>query len=162
MLQMKKNGCLKESVRSSMKLLYAHVGLKDISPSLYCLHSLQKLTPWSLTWSVSVGPLQVSNHSANTESERKEHTHLYLGESVTSIAPAEAFDHRNNPVTVQHYCTIYSVCITHMWQLDAHFCRHRRPGCGIRACLQKSRTCVSRGESGYLNLIRYSVVQTII
>lgn len=88
-------------VRSLVKLLYAHVGLKDVSPGLHCLHSIQKLTPWSLTPEIRADKWRWRRtKQVPTRNLKGTNTLPFIsGESLTSKTREEACDHRNNPVT---------------------------------------------------------------
>lgn len=98
-----------------MKLLYVHVGLKDVGPGLHCLHSLQQLTPWPLTPEITADKALLEAHKTgmNAESERKKRTYLGIRGETTLWQ-------------LQPYFTITRVCITHMWQLMQSL--HQWPG----------------------------------
>lgn len=84
-----------------VKLLYAHVGLKDVSPGLHCLHSIQKLTPWSLTPEIRADKWRWRRtKQVRTRNLKGRNTLPFIsGESLTSKTREEACDHRNNPAT---------------------------------------------------------------
>lgn len=138
-----------------MKLLYVHVGLKDVGPGLHCLHALQQLTPWPLTPEITADKALLEAHKTgmNAEPERKKRTYFYFGwQARFQNASRWRLITEATLWQSQPYFTVTGVCITHMWQrmlsphqwpgemhtsaemrgltlVSALVCRSQEPGC---------------------------------
>lgn len=132
------------------------------------------INPTPRSWSGVV--LETRKSGTNTESERKERTHFYLGRESGFYRAYRGVWSQKQPCDCCRisfffffFFTINSICITHMWQrmLPPYWAGEMQTSAGTGGlvvvfgpvCRSEEPVC-HQGESVYLNLIWYTFVQT--